>query len=86
MTIIWVNENDEHVCPVSRRFGGWHSQTTDRPFEHIHDRPGTVRACPQCGRTWVAYSRSDEGYLFTFWRPERRFEKWRRERRMKKVR
>jgi hypothetical protein len=51
---------------------------------HQHDAPGTVRACPECGKTWVAERypevRSGMQGVGIFWRPERRREQKRRER------
>jgi hypothetical protein len=48
------------------------------------DAPGTVRACPECGRHWVAEEypqvRSGMQMCGVFWRPETRRERRRRER------
>lgn len=39
---------------------------------------GTVRACPECGATWVAGSVT--GFVPSLWRRERRLERWLRTR------
>lgn len=39
---------------------------------------GTVRACPECGRTWVADTMP--GYRPSCWRREGRLERWLRQR------
>jgi len=50
-------------------------------FVHMCDAPGTVRACDECGRTWVAFRQRRDYIQVTRWRPERRFERRCRERR-----
>ena len=52
-----------------------------------YDPPGTVRACTECGRTWVAYRLPPQaGYAAGFnirWRPEGRLARWWRARRQR---
>lgn len=44
------------------------------------DPPGTVRACEECGRRWVA-TRPYANVLVNDWRPEGRVKQWLRKRR-----
>lgn len=48
----------------------------DRSEFPTDDVPGTVRACPDCGKTWVLRP----GYYSNgYWRAETRMERWRRQ-------
>jgi hypothetical protein len=52
------------------------------------DPPGTIRACPDCDRTWVAHTRPPGARwidLSTCWRPEGRIARWRRQRRNRQI-
>lgn len=53
-------------------------------FIHEHDAPGTVRACTECGKTWVAGRSRDPGMMLTVWSPEGRFARWLRVRRQRR--
>jgi len=81
-----------HRCPVTAG-GSWFETrelptdsysrlqgfTTYAAFIHEHDRPGTVRACGECGRTWVAHKNPSDNVLVSRWRREGRAARWWRE-------
>lgn len=68
-----------HSCGVNS-FGTWWGKWPDGYERPLHDAAGTVRACDECGRTWVAYD-GPINVMASVWRPEGRIARWWRERR-----
>jgi len=75
VTTLVYEPPEQHTCGV-RRDGTW---------SLLYDPPGTVRACDECGRTWVA-EKPPPGLMPSVWRPEGRIARWRRERRERTTR
>lgn len=75
MTVVYAPQ--VHRCTfIGAQAGRWWMQR----YPELRRYPdGTVRACPDCGRTWVAGSAP--GMIPSVWRPEGRLERWLRARR-----
>ena len=72
------NLTDRNGSPIPDGFFSSHYWKEDPAFTWATE--GTVVACEECGKTWVAYKQEYANMvdLTTHWRPERRFERWRR--------
>jgi hypothetical protein len=81
MTIV-SQPSASHRCGPSR-YGVW--------LGYTHDRAGTVRACDECGKTWVAYRQKythgmrGQLHVGSLWRPEGWFARWRRARKSREA-
>lgn len=76
MTVVYSPARGHH-CPPNNRHGEWEG--------HNYDPEGTVRVCPGCGKTWVAYRQKyypgmRHMLVITLWREEGFFERKKRER------
>lgn len=95
MSVLVRQAQPPHKCPV-RTGQPWQERRLDVGglvrLVILSDAPGTVRACGDCGKTWVAYRPTyrlpgTSGQVWApevvLWRPEGRIERWRRERRVR---
>lgn len=72
MTVVHMPPGPHHCGPNT--YGHW--------LDHWDDPAGTVRQCPDCGRSWVAYRPYPaSGYMGVLWRREGWLAHWRRVRR-----
>lgn len=66
MTLIYES-NNRHRCPVT--LGSWYvGKNGAITFVHEYDGEFTVRACPDCGKTFVATYLP--GRMTAYWIPE----------------
>jgi hypothetical protein len=79
VSVVIKRPDPQHHCGPTRA-GVWWEHHASGHYGPLHDPAGTIRACTDCGRTWVAMD-PPPGLVPTVWRPEGRIERWWRMRR-----